>query len=120
MLAFNSTSMWHLFFITEQYFTTLFVHYIVDSTLWLHSIVFFYFGAYFTEQYVLYFTLAFSITFYVGAYFTEQYFTRFYTYFLLISTIHIFKQYVVLYFTLAFSITFFVGAYFTEKYFSCF
>ena len=33
----------------------------------------FYFGAYFTEQYKLYFTLAFSITFYVDAYFTEQY-----------------------------------------------
>ena len=33
----------------------------------------FYFGAYFTEQYVLYFALAFSsITFYVGAYFTIQ------------------------------------------------
>ena len=31
-----------------------------------------YSGAYFIDQYVLYFTLAFSITFYVGAYFTEQ------------------------------------------------
>ena len=26
----------------------------------------------FIDQYILYFTLAFSITFYVGAYFTEQ------------------------------------------------
>ena len=32
----------------------------------------FYYGAHFTKQSVLYFTLAFSITFYVGAYFTEQ------------------------------------------------
>ena len=79
-----------------------------------------YFGAYFTEQNVLYFTLAKSFTFYAGAYFTEQYFTRFYTYFLIISTIHIFKQYVVLYFILAFSITFYVGAYFTEQYFTRF
>ena len=30
----------------------------------------FYYGAYFTEPYVLYFTCALSITFYVGAYFT--------------------------------------------------
>jgi hypothetical protein len=33
--------------------------------------------------------LAFNNTFYFGAYFTEQYFTRFYTYFLIIFTIHI-------------------------------
>ena len=36
----------------------------------------FYYGAYFTEQYVFYFTLAFSITFYVGAYLLSR--THFY------------------------------------------
>ena len=89
MLAFNSTSMWRLF-ITEQYVTTLFVHYIVDSTVWLRSIVIFTLvlyllsSTYFTLHLhlVLHFTLMhillFNInsTFYFGAYLlSSTYFT---------------------------------------------
>ena len=64
----------------------------------------FYYGAYFTKQSVLYFTLASSITFF---------FTL--VLILLSSQQNVIYSLHVLYFTLAFNITFYVGAYFTEQ-----